>query len=131
MTREKAKELLPLMQAYSEGKVIQYQNNRGEWEDMESPDFACDAIYYRVKSEETYRPYRDCDEMIADFMRRSDIQVMPSIWIKHKITKNILLIIGFEKTSCSVVCANDLLLDFEELFNNFTYLDDTICGVKE
>ena len=34
MTREEAKELLPIIQAFAEGKVVQYRNNSNEWLDI-------------------------------------------------------------------------------------------------
>jgi len=132
MTRETAKELLPIIQAYAEGKVIQVKNNDGAWiDDSGNLAFNADTSEYRIKPEEVFRPYRDCDEMIADFKIRSNTTIMPLIWIKHKKSKNILLVTGFEKIGQSDVCTSDMSLDFVELFNDFMYLDGTPCGVKE
>ena len=39
MTRETAKKLLPIIKAYSEGKIIQYLSNYDIWEDREYLDF--------------------------------------------------------------------------------------------
>ena len=33
MTREQAKEILPIIQAFAEGKKIQYRNHSDEWID--------------------------------------------------------------------------------------------------
>lgn len=52
MTREQAKELLPMIQAFAEGKTIQCLNRRGGWEDLASPiSFDADVSAYRVKPE--------------------------------------------------------------------------------
>lgn len=131
MTKEKAKELLPLLQAYSEGKVIQYQENSGKWVDLENPDFACDAIYYRIKPEEEWQPYKDCDEMIADFKERSNTTCMPLIWVKDKVYGRKYLITGFDASDDAGIYFGCNWYDFEDLFANYTYLDDTVCGVKQ
>lgn len=139
MTREEAKENLELIKAYAEGGIIQIQRTDGGWVDLECPDFTCSSESYRIKPEETYRPYKDCDEMIADFKTRFNIPVPPDarplIWVKNKGNKNVLLVTGFDydNGTCKKlgVYANSSWYDFEELFNYFTYLDDTICGVKE
>ena len=54
MDRKRAKELLPIIQAYAEGKDIQYRITDGDWND--DPDFdpfaqgfAC--LKYRIKPE--------------------------------------------------------------------------------
>ena len=51
MNRERAKELLPIIQAFAEGKDIQnkYSNDRG-WRAVEQPSFD-DEILYRIKPE--------------------------------------------------------------------------------
>lgn len=58
MTREQAKELLPIIQAYAEGKTIQYKaRDTGQWCDWK--DCLCsdctfyDDIDYRIKPELT------------------------------------------------------------------------------
>ena len=139
MTRGKTKQLLPILQAYAEGKTIQIQFGDGSWVDIENLDFCNSPEEYRIKPESEYRPYKSCDELIADFVKRFRTTVppyaMPLIWVKNKGNKNVLLVTGFDydNRTCKKlgVYTNSSWYDFEELFNYFTYLDDTICGVKE
>lgn len=51
MNREEAKELLPVMQAYAEGKPIQYRAiDGGYWYDVaEDKDVEWDRFEYRIK----------------------------------------------------------------------------------
>lgn len=49
MTRETAKEYLPLVQALAEGKTIQL--NVGGWQDTVDVDFSHPVRYYRIKPE--------------------------------------------------------------------------------
>jgi len=54
MNREQAKELLPIIQAFAEGKQIQYQCDTDGWEDVESfnPTWVVgDPSSYRIKPE--------------------------------------------------------------------------------
>lgn len=52
MTRERAKELLPVIQAYAEGKTIQVSYPGLIWEEMESQSFDGDpALRFRIKPE--------------------------------------------------------------------------------
>ena len=55
MNRERAKELLPIIQAFAEGKEIQVYNKiKGEWFDSSDiPSFSC-GIDYRIKPEPKY-----------------------------------------------------------------------------
>ena len=40
MTRKEAKELMPIIQAFAEGKTIEFRNSDGEWEEADSPTWA-------------------------------------------------------------------------------------------
>ena len=51
MTREEAKELLPIMQAYAEGKTIQFLNLDDIWEDKDTLLFLRKPYRYRIKPE--------------------------------------------------------------------------------
>ena len=62
MTREEAKELLPLIQGYAEGKTIQFLKIDGTWRDMTEPNFSSPANYYRIKPEPKYRPFKNAEE---------------------------------------------------------------------
>ena len=47
MTRERAKELLPVIQAFIDGKTIQARNQGGDWFDCDY----CGSVEWRVKPE--------------------------------------------------------------------------------
>ena len=50
MKQQNAKELLPLIQALAEGKIIQ-EDISGQWCDTEVPTFFREVCFYRVKPE--------------------------------------------------------------------------------
>ena len=59
MTREEAKELLPIIQAFAEGKVIQFKSSiTNEWRDFNEPAFNGLPDNYRIKPEPKYRPFK-------------------------------------------------------------------------
>ena len=52
MTKETARDYLPLVQALAEGKTIQMRgDNDQEWEDSAKPDWTLHAHLYRIKPE--------------------------------------------------------------------------------
>jgi len=52
MTREHAKALLPFIQAYAEGRMIQHRRSPNhEWCNALIPNFASDPECYRIKPE--------------------------------------------------------------------------------
>jgi len=50
MNREEAKKLLPIIQAYAEGKQLQIQY-KSEWKDVDDPSFTSPPGCYRIKPE--------------------------------------------------------------------------------
>lgn len=48
MTREQARELIPVIQAFADGKTIQTRNGDSEWFDCQ---FLCNTSPWRVKPE--------------------------------------------------------------------------------
>lgn len=53
MNRDEAKQLLPIIQAYAEGKEVQYRDF-GDWNDYDDdcePDFTDKPAHYRIKPE--------------------------------------------------------------------------------
>ena len=64
MTREEAKDLLPIIQALAEGKIIQFKQENGEWTDLKT-DLMCGiagSFRYRIKPEQKYRPFKTKEE---------------------------------------------------------------------
>ena len=60
MTREEAKELLPIIKAFAEGKSVQF-SDEGNWCKTENPAFASGTMY-RIKPEQKYRPFKTQEE---------------------------------------------------------------------
>ena len=82
MTREEAKILLPVIQAFSEGKVIQYQTN-GKWLDYQGSELGFDLPplekNYRIKPELKYRPFKNVEECWNEMLKHQPFGVTVSM----------------------------------------------------
>lgn len=62
MNRQQAKELLPIIQAFAEGKTIQVQEDI-DWLYLgDEIDFNFSPQRYRIKPDPKYRPFANADE---------------------------------------------------------------------
>ena len=121
MTREEAKELLPIIQAWADGKNIQFLSD-GEWHNIDQADFTCYPDKYRIKPEPKYRPFKSQEECWEEMLKHQ-----PFGWIK-RINGNDLCSIN------SVNCGGITTLvyyRFSISFEQFTFIDDTPFGIKE
>ena len=74
MTREEAKELIPIIQAFADGKTIEFFK-QGEWIELNDPDFMWSADKYRIKPEPKYRPFKTQEECWEENAKASAIWV--------------------------------------------------------
>lgn len=126
MTREEIKNLLPVMQAFADGKEIQYVNSEGRVSDKETMfDDVSYAFRYRIKPEPTYRPFRNVEECWAEMQKHQ-----PFGWLMHKEYR-------YQITSMTanfgVFCDNggDNLTLTGYLHDGWTFADGTPFGMKE
>ena len=145
MTREEVKILLPIIQAFAEGKVIQTKNGDETWitigkeTDLNIESLAEYPDCFRIKPEPKYRPFKDADECWQEMLKHQ-----PFGWVKEKGDK-----LSYELLAC--VSENDEApisfasygsavgmgvtvrsnCEFSKTFNGFTFADGTPFGVKE
>lgn len=95
---------------------------------------------YTQKQEKQYRPFKNCDELCKywhdEKARMSTFNNSKSlIWVKHKEYRTDNLIIAFDNDNESIggscVFIQDIWVDMKELFDNFTFLDGSLCGFEE
>lgn len=83
MTREQAKELLPIIQAFTDGKTIQIRKH-GEERYYDSTNnnlnFVLDHYEYRIKPESKYRPFKNKEECWQEMQKHR-----PFGWLCNKI----------------------------------------------
>lgn len=126
MTREEAKQLLPIIQAYADGKNIQYLNKDFIWEDFDDDTFS-GGVSYRIKPEPKYRPFKTTEECWNEMLKHQ-----PFGWIRNKITNSLYNITAIYKHNDIVTITTEYsVLTSSELLENFVFIDGISLGIKE
>ena len=122
MTREEAKELLTIIQAFAEGKTIQLFTN-GIWEDAKNPTFESGAMY-RIKPEPKYRPFKSQEECWSEMLKHQPIG-----WVRSKKCKALLWnVTSINKDDITIICD---YYKFHRAFECFEFTDGTPFGIKK
>lgn len=126
MDRNKANELLPIIQAYAEGKTIQSRCIKGDtslWYDDEDPSFD-DDFKYHIKPEPKYRPFANAEECWAEMQKHQ-----PFGWVKDRTANEYVLITTVENDG-DITIYNKIGWKFNNIILRFTFADGTPFGVK-
>ena len=129
MDRNQAKALLPIIQAYAEGKEIEiFDCTKKMWKTAILPHFDCDSIFYRIKPETTYRPFKDAEECWKEMLKHK-----PFGWLKSKeATEDVYFTItGLTNDTHGAMLNSSGGWSFSGLFDYYTFADGTPFGVKE
>ena len=129
MTREEAKKYLPIIQAYIDGKQVQWLDETGRWHDANDKllTFYSPPSNYRIKPESKYKPFKTKEECWQEMLKHQ-----PFGWIKHKETENYSNILGIYKIAeITKIFINDCSCTFSELFNEVIFTDGAPFGIKE
>ena len=115
MTTKEIKEAAKVMEAYANGKDIQYLNDKNEWTDCSNPVFSWNINKYRIKPEPKHRPFRTQKECWEEMHKHPDFG-----WVRDKSSKSYYPI---EKVSDFV--------DYSSIFEEYEFTDGTPFGIKE
>ena len=124
MNRKEAKELMPIIQAFAEGKAIESRCIKGDkslWYDDEDPSFD-DDLEYRIKPEQKYLPFKDAEECWQEMLKHK-----PFGWVKSTLFKDFALV---KRVTTLYVEINRDIIDYKDALEKFTFADDTNFGVK-
>lgn len=127
MNRHQAKELLPIIQAFAEGKTIQYRHGDVDWVDVapySTLSFSDDASKYRIKSKSKYRPFNDAEECWQEMLKHK-----PFGWVKDISSIQSIIHINNDGIIANNGVANNYYT-FKRSFN-LKFTDDTPFGVGE
>ena len=131
MTREEAKELLPIIQAYAEGKTIQFLDG-GKWLDVYETDFHQSPDKYRIKPEQKYRPFKTQEECLDEMLKHQ-----PFGWLKSKKYGRYRCIgevswsDAFETVCIALSTSESLSRSSDSMFEEYTFADGTPFGINE
>ena len=131
MTREEAKELLPIMQAFAEGKTIEYRGYGGAWKVAQTPTWSS-HLCYRIKPEPKYRPFKTQEECWNEMLKHQ-----PFGWVKSK-DKDYFHLIGlvqfeseFEDVIITFATSENLARSSHSIYENYIFADGTPFGIRE
>ena len=128
MDRNQSKKLLPIIQAYAEGKTIQSRCIKGDtslWYDDENPSFD-DDFEYRIKPDSkpesktdvNYRPFANVEECWQELLKHE-----PFGWVKDTEANEYLNVYCISNSASSI----DL---FGRMFKRCIFIDGSPYGIK-
>ena len=130
MTIKEIKDAAKVMEAYANGKKIQFLDKYNNWIDVINPTFNWSIYIYRVKPEPKYRPFKNQEECWNEMHKHPDFG-----WIKGNVTgeyKQIVRIYNYKSELIFNIGYNGSAdYSSETLFNSYTFADGTPFGIKE
>lgn len=126
MTRKEWKEALPIIQAYAEGKTIQFWcEETNIWQDLREDISFCFGTDYRVKPEPKYRPFKNTEECWEEMQKHQ-----PFGWLMRKGHRYLITsMTDNQGVFCVGETDNLSLTGF--LNEGWTFADGTPFGIKE
>lgn len=125
MNRKEAKQLLPIIQAFADGKEIEgrYKGTKSPWFKIKDMDFN-GGIIFRIKPEHKYRPFANAEECWQEMLKHKPFGYTYDRFnnIRDCITK--VATTGVSYDSPTVV------ISFEEVFDRFVFADGVPFGIK-
>lgn len=131
MDRKQAKELLPIIQAFAEGKIIQSRRINGMWIDLEMKtalniiSLINEPQKYRIKPKPKYRPFKDAVECWQEMQKHQ-----PFGWIKGKEGEHHSLITSIIADEEEVYINGISGFVLDEIMEHYTFADGLPFGVK-
>ena len=129
MNRKEAAELLPIIQAFSEGRTIEFKDKRfkDKWDEMsEFPDFSFKSFEFRIKPKLKYRPFKNAEECWTEMQNHQ-----PFGWIKGKEDEHHSLITSIIADEEEVYINGISGFVLDEIMEYYTFADGTPFGVKK
>lgn len=124
MTREETAERIKVMQAYVDGKKIQWAYNSTDiWHDADYPHWKPN-VNYRIKPEPKYRPFANTDECWQEMLKHQPFGIVSS---KHDKAY-----MAFESLDDGICNFNGYREEsFEYAFDDIQFADGTPFGIKK
>ena len=130
MDRNQAKEFYPILQAFAEGKVIEFKTKPGtistsipnEWTEMEEIRFWSN-VEYRIKPDSKYRPFKDAEECWQEMLNHQPFGYTFDRLnnIRDCITKVATTGVSYDSPT---------VISFAEIFGRFVFADGVPFGMK-
>lgn len=149
MTREEANNILPILQAFAEGKTIEMSSLNG-W--VSQNDLRMDLLksnprVFRIKPESKYRPFKNSDECWQEMLKHQPfgwVKAIPNKEYKAKYypnsKDNTALYYQIQKIAPGYIKYDDIDdycevgeqdKSYEDVFKVITFADGTPFGILE
>ena len=129
MNRKEAKQLLPIIQAFSEGKDVETKTGSG-WISTENMSFAGNPDSYRIKPEPKYRPFKDAEECWNEMLKHQPFGYV--YFADDNLYHNIIMLAPEQGCHEAYIrIGNCTVRGLKETFRIATFADGTPFGVKE
>lgn len=135
MNRNQAKELLPFIQAFAEGRPIQYRMKdikSAKWNDIDKNyhEFSPHSFQYRIKPELKYRPFANVEECWNEMLKHQPFGYV--YFADDNLYHNIIMLAPEQGCHEAYIrIGNCTVRGLEEAFRIFTFADGQPFGVKE
>ena len=120
-TRDDIKDFQHIVQAWVEGKTIQYNFAEG-WRDANIEHLLGDISKYRIKPEPKYRPFKTQEECWEEMQKHQ-----PFGWIKNDVGNVFNILAMFNNNTVKL---NDYYNSYSELFKECKFIDNSLFGIK-
>ena len=119
---------IKVMQAYVEGKQIQYDDD-GKWIDIDYPDWDWHNGDYRIKPESKCRPFKNAEECWQEMQKHQ-----PFGWIKDKNDGHYSMVTTVDAAAGEgkkhIGISGNHLWTLAETMNNYTFADGEPFGIN-
>ena len=126
MNRKEAIELLPIIQAFAEGKDIEYRTKgfNEDWKKVtQIPALSFESFEYRIKPNPKYRPFANAEECWNEMKKHQ-----PFGWVRSKDNGNrslITLMVSEKDISINGFSG----LTMYDIMEKFTFDDGAVFGI--
>ena len=126
MDRNQAKEFYPILQAYAEGRDIEYRTKgfNEDWKKVtQIPALSFKSFEYRIKPEPKYRPFANTEECWNEMQKHQ-----PFGWVRSKDDgSRALITLMISERDISINSISGLTM--YELMEKYTFDDGAVFGI--
>lgn len=124
MTREELEKLWPILEAYRQGKTIEfYDSYNNTWRKLDTPAFDSAPCLYRIAADPKYRSFQNSEECWSE-MRKHE----PFGWIIKQPTMSVMI----DRVGKHSIRVDGSPMDFNSAFVlGYTFVDGTPFGKRE
>lgn len=126
MTREDTKAMLPILQAFADGKEIE-SRVKDKWYRVLEICNETNPQDYRIKPEPKYRPFKDADECWQEMLKH-----LPFGWVKlinNKEQEEFIHCGVITKADGVLTAVDEIPFPYDAMYKNYNFADGTPFGI--